>query len=388
MIVSTKFQQGSLMRVKNKTAPDTWFFRYREDRAGRRVYRNLKIGTVRELPHRRDAEKAVLSLRAKINSGVRTPETVADAIAHYSKIELVPERKSHATLENVGGVLRLHIAPKWGPLRLDQVRTVKVEEWLHNLTLAPATRNKIRNVFSALFSHAMRYEWIERNPIQKVRASSARLTEPEVLSPDEFRLLLPELDIRERAMVMLAGSTGLRRSEMFALRWADVCFMTMQVHVTKGIVRNHMGTTKTPASRKPVPLHGSVAAALMEWRSASMYRDDSDYLFPSIRLNGTQPLFPDMVLNKLVRPAALRAGIRKKIGWHTFRHSLATNLRSLGVDVKVAQELLRHANSRTTLDLYTRAVSADKRDANARTMDLLVGSGTALHRCAPSLTAG
>ena len=62
----------------------------------------------------------------------------------------------------------------------------------------------------------------------------------------------------------------------------------------------------------------------------------------------------------------------KKIGWHTFRHSLATNLRSLGVDVKVAQELLRHANSRTTMDLYTHAVSADKRSASQRQIELLL----------------
>ena len=83
---------------------------------------------------------------------------------------------------------------------------------------------------------------------------------------------------------------------MFALRWSDVCLNTMQVHVTKGVVRNHFGATKTPASRKPVPLHGSVAAALDEWRRTSTYRDESDFLFPSIRLNGTQPLFPDMVM--------------------------------------------------------------------------------------------
>ena len=51
---------------------------------------------------------------------------------------------------------------------------------------------------------------------------------------------------------------------------------------------------------------------------------------------------------------------------------IATNLRSLGVDVKVAQELLRHANSRTTMDLYTQAVSADKRDASKRQVELLL----------------
>ena len=135
--------------------------------------------------------------------------------------------------------------------------------------------------------------------------------------------------------------------------------------------------------QESLPLHSLVAAALLEWRSESLYPTDADFLFPSIRLSGRQPLFPDIVLTKIIRPAVLRAGIAKKIGWHTFRHSLATNLRSLGVDVKVAQELLRHANSRTTLDLYSRAVSADKRAPNARSMDLLIGS-EALHRSAPS----
>jgi hypothetical protein len=69
MIESTRFQQGSLMLVKNKTTDNSWFLRFYEDREGKRVHRNQRIGTVREFPHRRDAEKAVLSLRAKINSG-------------------------------------------------------------------------------------------------------------------------------------------------------------------------------------------------------------------------------------------------------------------------------------------------------------------------------
>jgi site-specific recombinase XerD len=81
-----------------------------------------------------------------------------------------------------------------------------------------------------------------------------------------------------------------------------------------------------------------------------------------------------MVLNKIIRPALREAGIvGKTIGWHSFRHSLATNLRSMGVDVKVAQELLRHANSRITLDLYTRAVSSEKRAASGKQFDLLMG---------------
>ena len=237
------------------------------------------------------------------------PETVADAIAHYSKHELTPERKAFATIDSHSSYLKLHVRPRWGGFRLSEVRTIAVEEWLAQLQLAPGSRAKIRNIMSALFSHAIRYEWITFNPITKVRTSAVRLREPDVLTPDEFSgRFLPKLPLRERTMVMLAGSTGLRRSEMFALRWSDLCLVTMQVSVTRAVVRNRFGDVKTPASRKPVPLHVSVCRMLAEWRSKSLYRDDSDFLFPSIRLNGAAPLMPDMVLKKTIRPRARGGG--------------------------------------------------------------------------------
>lgn len=362
------------MRVKNKTTPDTWFFRYYEDQGGRRVHRNLKIGSVRELPNRRDAEKAILSLRAKINSEVRTPETVNELIAHYSKHELAADKKAFATIDAHSSYLRLHIAPRWGDSRLSAVRTIAVEEWLNSLPFASGTRTKIRNIMSAVFTHGIRYEWITLNPISKVRCSAIRQREPDVLSPDEFRSILPHLQLRERAMVMLVGSTGLRRSEMFGLKWSNVDMVTMQVAVTRSVVRNRLGKVKTRASLKPVPLHATVCVVLNEWRKTSLYGGDGDFVFPSIRLLGKRPLTPDTVLKKIIRPALIEAGITTKIiGWHTFRHSLATNLRCMGVDVKVAQELLRHANSRVTMDFYTQAVSADKRIASGRQIEMLMG---------------
>jgi integrase len=290
---------------------------------------------------------------------------VNDLIAHYSKHELTSEKKTFATIEAHSSYLKLHIAPKWGECRLSAVRTIAVEEWLNSLPFAPGTRTKLRNIMSAVFTHGIRYEWITFNPISKVRCSAIRLREPDVLSPEEFRSILPHLQLRERAMVMLAGSTGLRRSEMFGLKWSNVDMQNMQVSVARSVVRNRLGNVKTRASGKPVPLHGVVCVVLNEWRRESLYDGDDDFVFPSIRLLGKFPLMPDMVLQKLIRPALVLAGITGKvIGWYSFRHSLATNLRSMGVDVKVAQELLRHANSRTTMDVYTQAVSADERIAS------------------------
>jgi integrase len=116
-----------------------------------------------------------------------------------------------------------------------------------------------------------------------------------------------------------------------------------------------------------------VLNALLEWRAKSPFLTDVDFLFPSARLKGSKPLSPDSILEKSIRPALARIGVvGKHIGWHSFRHSLATNLRSLGVDIKVAQELMRHSSCRTTLDIYTRAVDQQKREASLRVVELML----------------
>jgi integrase len=372
----SRFQEGSLLRLKRKTGPDAWVFRWYEEISGERKYRKSVIGTVDRLPTRHDAEGAILSLRRNINSEQRAPETVSELITHYRKHELVPERKAFATIESTGHYLKRHIEAKFGSKRLLEIRTVDVEKWLHSLNYAPGTRSKIRNIMSALFNHAMRHEWMDRNPITKVRTSAKRLRETDVLTPAEFAALLPELKLRERTMVVLAGSTGLRRSELVALTWSDIDLELMQVNVRRSCVRNHFGDTKTEASRKPVPLHPSVAKTLAAWREETPYPADDDFVFASWRLHGKKPVTPDMVLKKVIRPALERAGITEKvIGWHSFRHSLATNLRAAGVDLKTAQELLRHANSRITLEVYTRAISSTKREANDRVMQMFLDAG-------------
>jgi integrase len=353
-----RFQNGCLTKVKRKSGSQVWTFRWYEQHGENRTYRKRVIGTVVEMPSRRDAEKALVHLRQTINSEVVAPRTVNDLIAHYATHELVAERKAFASIETHRILSDRYIKPRWGIFLLGAVRTVQVEEWIHSLPLAPASKTKIKSTFSVLYSHAIRHECVTFNPISKVRTSSMRLREKDVLTPGEFSDLLRQLSVRDRAMVLLAGSTGLRRSEFIGLTWADVNERTMEVSVTRSCFRNRFGETKTESSRRPVPLHPLVLESLTEWRDRSHFAEPTDFLFPSVRKNGSQPLSPDSLLTRSIRPALKRAGIEGKIiGWHNFRHSLATNLRAMGVDVKVAQELLRHANSRTTLDIYTHAVS-------------------------------
>jgi integrase len=126
--------------------------------------------------------------------------------------------------------------------------------------------------------------------------------------PEEFQRLAEQLSVHDRAMVLLAGSTGLRRSEMIALTWSDLDARTMEVNVLRTSVCNRFGNTKTESSRRRVPLQPIVLNALLDWRAESLYATEADFLFPSIRLNGSSPLIPDSLLKRSIRPALVQAG--------------------------------------------------------------------------------
>jgi integrase len=93
----------------------------------------------------------------------------------------------------------------------------------------------------------------------------------------------------------------------------------------------------------------------------------------ALLMNGTQRYWLENLMRRYVWPAAKRAKITKRIGWHTFRHTYSTLLRANGEDVKVVQELLRHANSKTTMDTYRQALSPAKGTAQSRVVRMFVG---------------
>ncbi len=77
-------------------------------------------------------------------------------------------------------------------------------------------------------------------------------------------------------------------------------------------------------------------------------------------------------MKRHIGPAAKANGIHKRIGWHTFRHTFGTPLKANGEDVKTVQELLRHANSRITLEVYTQATTSNQRAAQSKVVRMMV----------------
>jgi integrase len=374
-------QTGSIVRRARKRHSDIWQFRWWEKTAeGNRVYRRRVIGTVEQIPDMEGARKAarllVPDLNPKKTSGEPSSMTVAQLCSHFEQRELcmTDSWRSYSTKSIYKVYLKRWVIPKWSEHRLSDIRTIEVESWLRGLPVARSTCAKIRNVMSVLFNHARRYEFFDRNPISLVRQSAKRRSPPVVLTPGEIKTLLDGLEIREKTLVFIAASTGIRQSELFALKWSDIDLSAGTMNVARSIVHGFVGPCKTESSQKPVPIHPLVVATLDKWRSQSSYRRPDDWVFASRHSQGRLPYWGQAILRQYLRPAARELGIEKRFGWHTFRHTYSTLLRSVGTEFKVMQELLRHSTMRSTLDVYTQAITSAKQSAQAAVVSLVFSS--------------
>jgi len=137
----TRYQQGSVQREKRQSGSDVWVFRWWEATAdGGTKRRKAIVGTVQALPTEASALKAAKALR--IDANQQTPHseggpgTIAELVSHYRLKELVGEnqgRKSFSTRAGYESYLNGWILPRWKNHRLDQVRSVAVEEWLDGI---------------------------------------------------------------------------------------------------------------------------------------------------------------------------------------------------------------------------------------------------------------
>lgn len=378
-----RYQNGSLKLLPRMNGPAVWVYRWREtNEQGERQLRKKVIGTALQYPTKALASAATEPLRCRANRpGVQRmagPRTFSGLVEHYRLKELPEEnnkRKTKKTKKVYESNLGNHIVPKWGSYELRDIFAAEVEEWLERLSLAPSSRAKIRNQMSAIFRHGIRWGWIgeHENPIGTVRASAKRLRVPQTLTAEEFLRLYGKLPDRERVMVTICVTTGLRVSEVLGLKWADIDFEREVADVLRSVVDGAVGDCKSEVSRQPVPLDALTLEELQSWRRLTMYASDSDWLFASERLFGRMPIWSNSCLQKVLRPAARRARISSELGWHTFRHTYSTMLAEYGNDVKVVQELMRHAKLSTTMEIYTHPRMEKKREAQSKVVDVLFG---------------
>lgn len=394
MLRRARYQQGSLRLEQRKRAPAVWVYRWWEkDISGKPVRRKLQIGGVDEYATESSAQAAADAIRLTVNNHslrqILTKTTVSTLWEHYRREEL--PLKEMSTQDAYMQYAKNWILPRWGTLLLEEVKTVEVERWLRAADMADGSKAKIKCVMSALFSHAVRWEFCAYNPISSgtpvgvggkrgpsvgVRVSAKRRTSPLVLSPEQVASGLSHLEFRNQLLVFLDGALGARRGELGALRWMDCDFENMAFHVRHSYYwrrGGHLKATKTEASARLLPMHPVLKQALLEWRSQSYYRRPEDFLFPSHRFKGLKPLDLAAVLKRQIQPAFAKLGITG-VGWHTFRHTVGTMLAEMGEHQLTIRDYLRHSNLHVT-NKYLQATAESKRLAQAKLVDAILPAG-------------
>jgi len=381
-----RYQQGSLLKQRRSDGRSEWILRYRTTLPdGRRVQRQTVVGTTEKYKTESQAQKAADQVRLTINnmSPAAQVPTVGLVTRHFKDVELNESntRRSWSTKTNYRDMLNLYILPRWEEDRMLDIKTVAVEKWLSTLMrktdskklLENPTKQRIRNVFSVLFTHAQRYEFVPigHNPIRLVRQSGKRSKLPDILTAGEMNGLWKESTARECAAISIEYGNGLRVSEAMGLKWSDISFDEGTASVIRGVVKGRIGEVKTEVSKKLVPLHQYQLDDLMAWRAVAPYPEDDAWVFASHRTKGLKPYYPDMMLKRHIRRTAEKLGIKKTIGWHTFRRSYSSLLVANKEDVKVVQELLRHATPAMTLGLYAQAFSESARQAQSKIVEMV-----------------
>ena len=228
---------------------------------------------------------------------------------------------------------------EWRELQVEQVRTFVAAQ--HRRGLAPKSLQRLLSACRSFFRFLQRDGHITLDPATGLRAPKAARKLPQVLDADEVTQLVQvegesPIDRRDRALLELFYSSGLRLSELCALRWRDL-------DAAQGLVTVVGKGSKT----RIVPVGSHALAALAAWRPHTPAQSDT----PIFTGRGGAPISPRAVQQR-VRQLAQRQGIWKRVHPHLLRHSFASHVLESSGDLRGVQELLGHADIATT-QIYT-----------------------------------
>jgi integrase len=223
-----------------------------------------------------------------------------------------------------------------------------------NPHLRKTSLRHLKNFFSGVWAHALRMGFTDRdNPWRVVQVPQApEASDTYAYSPEDIEAILKATPAPYDLVVLLAACTGLRKSEIRGLRWSDWDAASSTLSVNRAVWRSHVKTTKSTASKAPVPVVPVLAARLNVLAPVQQNR----LVFAG---STGQPLDLDNLARRVISPAVGKTWH----GWHAFRRGLATFLHAQGVDDKTIQAILRHENVSVTQKCYVKTVPESVRKA-------------------------
>lgn len=306
---------------------------------GKRLRTSVKGATRTEV-----AEK-LKKLRDEARKPGTGQATVADAVAaHLAHLDFRVATGGLSRSSRQQYAVALRATDPIAHVKLAQLRPTTIETWIAHVPGAGPTRSRAYSQFKAALVTARRDGLTSVDPFRDLRGPSGeRDKEPPVATKDDVDVLLSAAEEPWRGMFTVLAFTGLRRSELLAIRWADVDLREQVLRVPQG---------KTARARRGIPMTPQVVAVF-----AGLPRG-----FPAAPVwRGER--------GGLVSRETLRARFKEAapggLTPHSLRHGMATRLLDSGVSPHVVSAILGHSSTKVTLSQYAHSTTAMERAALA-----------------------
>lgn len=328
-------------------------------------------GFLREREARAMLQEILVEARRGIARQERTGVTFRDVAEEWFERGQFERDWSASTRIDYRSVLDAHLLPEFGTKRIETITALQIERWRNALAhdgRARHTVNKIATQLHAIFQHAVDHHDLAANPATRVKRlretyDAARF---DFFSPEEIdqlvataaagghrdpnrpavsdteRALREAEDAQDAAIYLTAALSGLRRSELLALRWQDIDFEQSSIRVFEGYTASQTGKPKSRKSRT-VPMVAKVADRLAELKQRGHHTGKTQLVFVS--RNGGNV---DASALRRRYHATLEAAKLRRLRFHDLRHtfgSLAINTASI---IQV-QAWMGHADVNTTM---------------------------------------
>jgi integrase len=344
-----RFQKGHILYSQSRKV---WLGRYREDSVGPdgnliRTRPQVVLGTIKELPTKRLAARKLDEILSRINDWSYQPTRIAtvEEFADRWRNEVLAKRKP-STVCSATSHLNSHILPQLGKLRLDQIGPENQQIFINSLD--GASRKTVLNILStlsAMITTANHWGYATR------KIETKKLVLPDrnsYIAPNFTRSQIESVISLARApwrtFFVVLAMTGMRAGEALGLQWTDVDFSHNCIHIRRSAWYGKTQSTKSRASSAPITLPQALASVLADYKTRWKHNAEG-FLFTT--RNGRPPSSNKVVEYQLW--PILDALNIPRCGLHAFRHSVASFIVDAGYAPEVAQQQLRHSNSRTTL---------------------------------------
>lgn len=288
-----------------------------------------------------------IKLAFNMGAAVFDNTTVANWTTRWWKLTQDSSEKTHATLKLYASVINLYILPHIGGMKLKDVKLINCQGIINSMKgKSQSLQHKTLIMMKSIFEYACQNDLLVKNPAQYVKLTAQKPEKRLALTPVQVTELLEACKgTRSELFFHIALYCGLRRGEIAALTWSDIDMQAQILSVNKAVefIHNqpHTKTPKTEAGYRDIPIPEHLLLMLKNTVKTSIF------VTPSAQ----NKQLTEIAIKHLTLPIFKK--LSYKIVFHQLRHTYSTMLYKLGVDAKIHQYLMGHADLKTSLDIYT-----------------------------------